>query len=494
MGVALCYGVLCHAMFAAGVGCMIAAMYFGMSRSLGAVAPPWNCLANALLVLQFPLAHSFLLTRPGQRVLAAVAPAAHGTILATTTYALIASLQIFLLFAFWSPTGIVWWRASGWSLWLATALYAGSWLLLLKSLIDAGVQLQIGLLGWWALLKNARPVFPDMPTRGLFRMVRQPIYLAFALTLWSVPTWTPDQLVVAVALTCYCLIGPLLKERRFLRRFGARFQAYRAITPYWLPVFWQRPRPDANDLAIYDAAATGWWDETIPWVRVLRTMVPGRMRHFDAIVGDWKGLEVLDLGCAGGFMSEAMAERGAHVTGIDPAPLAIEAARRHAAGRRLAIRYDVGCGENLPYETASFDIVLCVDVLEHVADLNAVLRELRRVLRPDGIFLFDTINRTWLASCAMVAVAENWLGLLPKGTHDPARFIRPAELRCALANVGMQAGAFSGFGPQGFCKNRSLHFGWLPTKAVIYIGHARLKNAPGLQPPYFAGCPAPAKR
>lgn len=232
----------------------------------------------------------------------------------------------------------------------------------------------------------------------------------------------------------------------------------------------------ANDSAIYDAAAAGWWDETIPWVRLLRAMVPGRMRHFDAIVGDWTTLKVLDLGCAGGFMSEAMAERGANVTGIDPASLAIKAARDHAADRRLSISYDVGCGEHLPYETASFDIVLCVDVLEHVADLNALLREMRRVLRPEGLFLFDTINRTWLASLSMVTVTENWLGLLPRGTHDPARFIRPAKLRSALASLGFEASAFSGFGPVGIGSNRILRFGWLPTKAVIYIGYARLEK------------------
>ncbi|MEL6236145.1 MAG: isoprenylcysteine carboxylmethyltransferase family protein, partial [Pseudomonadota bacterium] len=92
-----------------------------------------------------------------------------------------------------------------------------------------------GALGWMSLMARIRPVFPDMPITGLFRIIRQPIYVAFALTLWTVPVWTPDQLVLAVSYTVYCLAAPRLKERRFAARYGARFAAYRAQTPYALP-------------------------------------------------------------------------------------------------------------------------------------------------------------------------------------------------------------------------------------------------------------------
>ena len=235
---ALGYGGLCHALFLAGVGAMIWAMYHGMSRSFGGLAAPWSLVANAVLLLQFPLAHSFLLSRAGQGILRRLAPKPHAGTLATTTYAMVASIQLLLLFLCWTPSGTVWWQASGPSLWVLTGCYAVSWLLLLKATTDAGIQLQSGMLGWFALLRNVRPRFPDMPTTGLFRWVRQPIYVAFALTLWTVPTWTPDQLVVAVSYTAYCVIAPLHKERRFSRLFGDRFAAYQRAVPYWLP--WAR--------------------------------------------------------------------------------------------------------------------------------------------------------------------------------------------------------------------------------------------------------------
>jgi len=236
IAIALIYGAVCHAVFAVAVLAMIAAMYVGMSRSLGAVPQPWAWAANVALLLQFPLAHSLLLTPRGQRLLARLAPAPHGRTLATTTYATVASLQLLALFALWTPSGIVWWRAEGAALWGLTAAYGASWLLLAKASLDAGPELQSGLLGWWALLRDRAPRFPDMPTTGLFRIVRQPIYVSFALTLWTVPVWTPDQLLLATLWTGYCVGAPLHKERRFKRLFGQRFEAYRARVPYWLPI------------------------------------------------------------------------------------------------------------------------------------------------------------------------------------------------------------------------------------------------------------------
>ena len=86
-----------------------------------------------------------------------------------------------------------------------------------------------------SLLARIRPVFPDMPTLGLFRVIRQPIYLAFALTLWTVPVWTPDQLALAVCFSGYCLLAPRLKERRFGARYGQQFDRYKMAVPYILP-------------------------------------------------------------------------------------------------------------------------------------------------------------------------------------------------------------------------------------------------------------------
>ena len=235
IALAVVFGLTVHLVFAAGVLAMVLAMYFGMSESLGNVPWPYAGIANALLILQFPVAHSFFLTGPGMKILARIVPGPHGDTLGTTTYAIIASLQLFLLFAFWTPSGIIWWQAEGWALYVITTLYAMSWLLLLKASWDAGAEVQAGALGWMSLMKNAKPRFPDMPTTGLFRIIRQPIYVAFALTLWTVPVWTPDQLALSIAFTAYCLLAPKLKERRFEKRYGDRFRDYQTDVPYVLP-------------------------------------------------------------------------------------------------------------------------------------------------------------------------------------------------------------------------------------------------------------------
>jgi protein-S-isoprenylcysteine O-methyltransferase Ste14 len=232
---ALIYGIVCHVIFAAAVLSMIVAMFFGMSLSFGTVPAPWSVLANAALIAQFPIMHSILLTPSGGKFLAKLAPANHGRTLSTTTYAIIAAIQLFALFALWTPSGIIWWQAEGWAFALICALYALSWLMLIWASYDAGAEVQSGALGWMSLMQNIKPVFPDMPTDGLFRIIRQPIYVAFALTTWTVPVWTPDQLALALALTAYCLAAPKLKERRFAKRYGARFDEYKRNVPYAVP-------------------------------------------------------------------------------------------------------------------------------------------------------------------------------------------------------------------------------------------------------------------
>lgn len=234
-----------------------------------------------------------------------------------------------------------------------------------------------------------------------------------------------------------------------------------------------------NDLTIYDRVAEQWWSDDIRWVRTLKNLVPGRLAWFDRNI-DWQGKDVLDLGCAGGFMAEAMAARGANVTGIDPAAQAIEAARAHARKGGLRIGYDVGRGEALPYDAAGFDAVVCVDVLEHVADLHQVLSEVARVLRPGGLFLYDTINRNALARLATVTMAEDVLRLLPRGTHDPRMFIKPRELRAAMVGAGLVPGLVTGLGPRGVNRRFDLTFGPLPLTAILYMGLAR-------KPAYVAG-------
>ncbi|MEL6316578.1 MAG: bifunctional 2-polyprenyl-6-hydroxyphenol methylase/3-demethylubiquinol 3-O-methyltransferase UbiG [Pseudomonadota bacterium] len=240
-------------------------------------------------------------------------------------------------------------------------------------------------------------------------------------------------------------------------------------------------RPLRNDLTIYDAVAAQWWSDDLRWVRTLKNMVPARLRWFDRRLAEaglsWEGARALDLGCAGGFMAEALDDRGAQVSGIDPAADAVAAARAHAAQTGRAIRYDVGVGEALPYEDGAFDVVVCVDVLEHVDDVRRVLAEVARVLRPGGLFLFDTINRTLAARLLVVSLAEDVLGLLPKGAHDPALFIRPAEMKEMLAAAGFAPGAIAGLGPVGIDRRGDFRFGRAPSAAVIYMGVARAPGA-----------------
>lgn len=226
-----------------------------------------------------------------------------------------------------------------------------------------------------------------------------------------------------------------------------------------------------NDLTIYDKVAEHWWSDEIRWVRTLKNLVPGRLAWMDRQV-EWAGRDVLDLGCAGGFMAEALDDRDANVTGIDPAADAIAAAHAHAQRSGRSIGYDVGVGESLPYDDASFDAVVCVDVLEHVQDLSRVLAEVTRCLRPGGMFLFDTINRNLLARFATITLAEDILRLLPKGTHDPAMFIKPAELRAAMGKAGLEPGRFTGLGPRGVNRRLDLTFGPLPVTTILYMGTA----------------------
>ncbi len=240
---AFAYGLTCHIIFVLAVGAMIVAMFFGMSESLGNIPKPWSYLANLLLIIQFPLTHSFLLSRRGSTLLRCMGPVQYSDTLSTTTYAIIASFQLLLLFTLWTPSGTVWWRADGPLFYLICGFYLLSWLLLIKASYDAGAEVQSGALGWMSLAQNMKPIFPDMPTKGLFRLVRQPIYVSFALTLWTVPVWTPDQFILAIILTSYCLIAPRLKEARFRKRYGARFMQYQSKVPYAFP-HWKRKNFD----------------------------------------------------------------------------------------------------------------------------------------------------------------------------------------------------------------------------------------------------------
>jgi len=233
--IAFLYGILCHVIFTVSVVSMLVAMYFGMSQSFGKIPHPYSFFFNLLLLLQFPIAHSFLLSSVGKKFLLYFSPKQYSKTLAPTIFAIIASIQLFLLFFCWTPSQIIVWEASGASYFLMCTLYGSSWLLLIWASIDAGAELQSGALGWMSLAQNKAPKFPDLPTFGLFKFIRQPIYASFALTTWTTPNWTLDQLLIAVVFTAYCVIAPIFKEKRLEKRFGDKFTNYKSQVPYMIP-------------------------------------------------------------------------------------------------------------------------------------------------------------------------------------------------------------------------------------------------------------------
>lgn len=232
---ALALGAANHALFGLGVGAMMLGLYTGLQSGAGPLRGPAAGLANAALVLHFPFLHSYLLTPAGRARLARLAPRGLGRELSTTTYAMAASLQLLVVFGLWSPSGVVWWEPEG-ALRSAFGLaFGASWLLLARAMWDAGLDVQSGALGWLSVVRGRRPAYGPFPQHGLFRVCRQPVYLAFALTLWTGPVWTPDHLAIALVWTAYCVLGARVKERRYLAAFGEPFRAYQQRVGFWWP-------------------------------------------------------------------------------------------------------------------------------------------------------------------------------------------------------------------------------------------------------------------
>lgn len=228
-----------------------------------------------------------------------------------------------------------------------------------------------------------------------------------------------------------------------------------------------------NDLEIYDTHAEAWWDGSVRWLRILHNMVPARLAYFDKYVNDWSEKRVIDIGCGGGFMTEALAKRSAEVFGIDPSKPAINAARNHAASLNLTINYKLGQAEYIDFDDNSFDIVVCVDVLEHVENLEKSIKQISRILKPNGLFFFDTINRNWLSKFLVITLAERIIKILPCGAHNSNMFIKPSELRKILIEMDLHSINFSGIGPVSLNRNLDLKFGEIPLTLVQYMGVAR---------------------
>lgn len=232
-----------------------------------------------------------------------------------------------------------------------------------------------------------------------------------------------------------------------------------------------------NNLEQYDTMAEHWWKDKGPFAPLFH-LNPYRFSYFDTFVPQWKGLRVLDVGCGGGFTTEFLAKRGARVAGVDRAVRIVEVAREHAREQGLTIDYRQGVAESLPFTNETFDVVTCVDVLEHVADLKRTIDEISRVLKPDGLFLFDTINRTLRSKFIIVWLLENILSRVPKGTHDWNMFIKPEELQEVLLQRGFDDLEFTGLSPRGEnLRTKVPYFKMGSDMSTLYLGKARRKTS-----------------
>lgn len=204
---------------------------------------------------------------------------------------------------------------------------------------------------------------------------------------------------------------------------------------------------DPAEIAKFEAMAAEWWDPRGKF-RPLHLMNPVRLDYIATQIAaefgrdrrglrPFDGLRVLDIGCGGGLVAEPMARVGADVTGADAAEGNIAVARTHAEGQGLAIDYRAATAESLAAEGQRYDVVLALEIVEHVADPAAFVATCRDLLRPGGVAILSTLNRTVKSFGAAILGAEWILRWLPRGTHDWNRFITPDELAGMAAGAGL---------------------------------------------------------
>ncbi|SER14505.1 3-demethylubiquinone-9 3-methyltransferase [Faunimonas pinastri] len=211
---------------------------------------------------------------------------------------------------------------------------------------------------------------------------------------------------------------------------------------------------DAGELEKFARMSAEWWDPEGKF-KPLHRLHPLRLAyirdHVAAHFGrqpnqprPFAGLRIVDIGCGGGLLTEPMVRLGAETVGVDPGEANIEMARLHAAQGGLAVDYRATTAEAVAEAGETFDVVLAMEVIEHVADVEAFLATLSRLLRPGGLIFLSTINRNLKAYALAIVAAERVLRWLPPGTHDYAKLIRPSELEAALNEMGLRVEGRSG--------------------------------------------------
>ena len=223
---------------------------------------------------------------------------------------------------------------------------------------------------------------------------------------------------------------------------------------------------DAAELNKFSELAHKWWDKTSEF-KPLHEINPLRLNYIDN-VASLKDKTVLDVGCGGGILSESMAEKGAKVTGIDLGEKALKVAQLHSLDSGVTVDYQLIAAEELAeQQPASFDVVTCLEMLEHVPDPASVVAACAKLVKPGGHVFFSTINRNPKAYLFAVIGAEYVLNMLPRGTHDYAKFIKPSELASWMRSADLSL-----VGQTGMSYNPLTKHYWLDSNvSVNYLMH-----------------------
>ena len=213
---------------------------------------------------------------------------------------------------------------------------------------------------------------------------------------------------------------------------------------------------DELEIKKFEALASRWWDPNSEF-RPLHEINPLRVNFISQQI-NLAGKDVLDIGCGGGILAEAMVHHGANVTAIDLAEASLAVARLHQLESKLAIDYQNISAEALADKSEQqFDVITCLEMLEHVPDPSSIVEACFRMVKPGGLVFFSTINRNPKSYLFAIIGAEYVLNLLPKGTHEYSKFIRPSELATWSRTAGLQLQEQIGLAYNPISKNYSLH-------------------------------------